>query len=66
MYENNTDRQIPAVEWMYDESFVANMYDSRHTVACMESCRRPGVIFNCAVIVAVLDFLKKRKKKIGL
>lgn len=34
----DTDRKIPAVEWMNDKSLVANMDDSGHPVARVE-CR---------------------------
>lgn len=56
-----TDRQISAVEGMYDEGLVADVYDPRDPVAGVEGGRSTGVILDRAVVVAMLDFLEEEE-----
>lgn len=47
---------------MDDESLIANVDDTRHAVASVEGGRRAWVILDCAVVVAMLDFLRKENE----
>lgn len=44
---------------MNDEGLVADVDDPGDTVARVEGGRRAGVILHSAVVVTVLDFLRK-------
>lgn len=43
---------------MYDERFVPDMNHPANPVTCVESGACTGIIFNGAVVVAMLDFLE--------
>lgn len=42
---------------MNDERFIAHMNDSANAVACMKGCTRARIIFDRAMIIAVLYIL---------
>lgn len=58
MCATSTYRKITAVEGMYDEGLVANVYDTADAIAGVEGCTGARIVFDCAVIVAVLDVLQ--------
>lgn len=45
---------------MYDEGLVANVYDTADAIAGVEGCTGARIVFDCAVIVAVLDVLQAK------
>lgn len=44
---------------MDDERLVANVYHSADAITRVEGCDGSRVIFDCAMIVAVLDLLRR-------
>lgn len=56
----STYRKITAVKGMYDEGLVANVYDTADAIASVEGCTGARIVFDCAMIVAVLDILQEK------
>lgn len=48
---------------MYDEGLVANVYDTADAIASVEGCTGARIVFDCAMIVAVLDILQEKVLK---
>lgn len=59
MYIIITDRQVSSVKRMYNECFIAYVYDTTNAVTCMEGGTSARIVFHRAVIVTMFDFLKQ-------
>lgn len=57
--KKSTDRKISTVERVNDERLVAHMDDTADAVAGVEGRRRPWIVLDSPVIVAVFDVLEK-------
>jgi len=53
-----TDRQVSTIKWMNNKRFVANVYDSSDSIACMKRSCGTRNILNSSVIVTMFNFLK--------
>lgn len=62
MLQHITHRKVTSIEWVYYEGFVTNMYDTADAVAGVEGSTGTWIIFNCSVIIAMLNVLKKENK----
>lgn len=51
--------EVASIERMDHERFVPNVDNARNAVAGVKSSGRTRIVFNCPVVVAVLDLLRK-------
>lgn len=53
-----TYRKIASIEGMYNERFVADVYDAADTIARMEGGASTRIVFHSAMVIAMLNVLK--------
>lgn len=58
-HKNYTDRQVSTIKWMDDKRFIANVYDSSHSIARMKCSCGTGYILYGTMIVTMFDFLEQ-------